>query len=137
MGKLRAFVYKVKTERDLFTKPLDEVLINMAGKLDSDSPASDARILNSGNKREISIWFDSIEYRNEFLKDGIPVGCVCFLLAKDLDFMMIEDKEKKMLNRSELSDKWHPKIPSHCVFLSKENILIMEKGGKSATINEL
>lgn len=62
---------------------------------------------------------------------------MCFLLAKDMNYQFVENKEKKQIENSSHNEKIKPKIPAHCVFIKDSNILLMEEATNTPTIATL
>lgn len=90
---LKACVYNVKIDHNnLFAKPFKETLKDLSSMLDDVGGNGNIRILDTYKGKETSIWFDSFDYEKDFSKDEVLQGSVCFLLAKDMDFSIIEDK---------------------------------------------
>ena len=135
---LKACVYNVKIDRNnLFAKPFKETLKDLASMLDDVGGNGNIRILDTYKGKETSIWFDSFDYDKDFSKDEVLQGSVCFLLAKDMDFSIIEDKEKEELGSYTSNSKIRPKIPSHCIYLPSQDILIVENNTNAATIGTI
>lgn len=105
--------------------------------LDDVGGNGNIRILDTYKGKETSIWFDSFDYEKDFSKDEVLQGSVCFLLAKDMDFSIIEDKEKEELGSYTSNSKIRPKIPSHCIYLPSQDILIVENNTNAATIGTI
>lgn len=128
---LKAYVYDVKPN-NLFAKPFKEILKDLSSVLDDVGGNGNIRILDIHKGKETSIWFDSFDYEKDFSRDEILQDSVCFLLAKDMDFSIIEDKEKEELGSYTGNSKIRPKIPSHCIYLPSQDILIVEKNNTNA-----
>ncbi|MGP1359330.1 hypothetical protein [Campylobacter sp.] len=133
---LKAYVYDVKPN-NLFAKPFKEILKDLSSVLDDVGGNGNIRILDTYKDKETSIWFDSFDYEKDFSKDNVLQGSVCFLLAKDMDFSIIEDKEKEELGSYTGNSKIRPKIPSHCIYLPSQDILIVESNTNAATIGTI
>ncbi|RAX51826.1 hypothetical protein CCY99_08475 [Helicobacter sp. 16-1353] len=133
---LKASVFKVEYRKDLFILSFDDILKELYTRLD-DKEGNNVRILDSCRNKETSIWFDSFDYDKDFLEDNIFTNAICFLLAKDMDISFVEDRESRRLNSVETSGNIRPKIPSHCIYLSDKNILIIEESDKSANISTI
>lgn len=133
---LKAYVYDVKPN-NLFAKPFKEILKDLSSVLDDVGGNGNIRILDTYKGKETSIWFDSFDYEKDFSKDNVLQGSVCFLLAKDMDFSIIEDKEKEELGSYTGNSKIRPKIPSHCIYLPSQDILIVESNTNAATIGTI
>ena len=133
---LKAYVYDVKPN-NLFAKPFKEILKDLSSMLDDVGGNGNIRILDTYKGKETSIWFDSFDYEKDFSRDEILQDSVCFLLAKDMDFSIIEDKEKEELGSYTGNSKIRPKIPSHCIYLPSQDILIVENNTNAATISTI
>lgn len=133
---LKAYVYDVKPN-NLFAKPFKEILKDLSSVLDDVGGNGNIRILDIYKGKETSIWFDSFDYEKDFSRDEILQDSVCFLLAKDMDFSIIEDKEKEELGSYTGNSKIRPKIPSHCIYLPSQDILIVENNTNAATIGTI
>ena len=133
---LKAYVYDVKPN-NLFAKPFKEILKDLSSMLDDVGGNGNIRILDTYKGKETSIWFDSFDYEKDFSRDEILQDSVCFLLAKDMDFSIIEDKEKEELGSYTSNSKIRPKIPSHCIYLPSQDILIVENNTNAATIGTI
>ena len=133
---LKAYVYDVKPN-NLFAKPFKEILKDLSSMLDDVGGNGNIRILDTYKGKETSIWFDSFDYEKDFSRDEILQDSVCFLLAKDMDFSIIEDKEKEELGSYTGNSKIRPKIPSHCIYLPSQDILIVENNTNAATIGTI
>ena len=135
---LKACVYNVKIDHNnLFAKSFKETLKDLSSVLDDVGGNGNIRILDTYKGKETSIWFDSFDYEKDFSKDEVLQGSVCFLLAKDMDFSIIEDKEKEELGSYTSNSKIRPKIPSHCIYLPNQDILIVENNTNAATIGTI
>lgn len=135
---LKACVYNVKIDHNnLFTKPFEETLKDLSSVLDDVGGNGSIRILDTYKGKETSIWFDSFDYEKDFSRDEILQDSVCFLLAKDMDFFIIEDKEKEELGSYTSNSKVRPKIPTHCIYLPNQDILIVENNTNAATISTI
>ena len=135
---LKTCVYNVKIDRNnLFAKSFKETLKDLASMLDDIGGNGNIRILDTYKGKETSIWFDSFDYEKDFSRDEILQDSVCFLLAKDMDFSIIEDKEKEELGSYTSNSKIRPKIPSHCIYLPSQDILIVENNTNAATIGTI
>ena len=135
---LKACVYNVKIDNNnLFAKSFKETLKDLSSVLDDVGGNGNIRILDTYKGKETSIWFDSFDYEKDFSKDEVLQGSVCFLLAKDMDFSIIEDKEKEELGSYTSNSKIRPKIPSHCIYLPSQDILIVENNTNAATIGTI
>ena len=133
---LKAYVYDVKPN-NLFAKPFKEILKDLSSMLDDVGGNGNIRILDTYKGKETSIWFDSFDYEKDFSRDEILQDSVCFLLAKYMDFSIIEDKEKEELGSYTGNSKIRPKIPSHCIYLPSQDILIVENNTNAATIGTI
>lgn len=136
MGILKASIFSVKIieNQNLFQRNFDEILKELASKLD-DINGGNIRIFDTNKKgKETSIWFDSFDYQQDFISNDILKESICFLLAKDIDFSIIENKENKQLDGIMGDEKIHPKIPSHCIYIPSDNIFIIEESSNSANI---
>ena len=135
---LKACVYNVKIDHNnIFAKSFKETLKDLSSMLDDVGGNGNIRILDTYKGKETSIWFDSFDYEKDFSKDEVLQGSVCFLLAKDMDFSIIEDKEKEELGSYTSNSKIRPKIPSHCIYLPSQDILIVENNTNAATIGTI
>lgn len=115
----------------------EEILKELSSKLD-DIDSNNTRVLDINiNDKETSIWFDSFDNITNFSKENIFDDTVCFLLAKDMNFQFIENKEKHQIENVSSNEKIRPKIPAHCVFIKSENILLMEETSNTPTISTL
>lgn len=137
MSTLKASIFNVNITKNkhLFEKEFDEILKELASKLDDDNRGN-IRVFDRNIKgKEISIWFDSFDYQQDFMNDNILKDAICFLLAKDIDFSMVEDKDKNQLDGIAASQNITPKTPSHCVYLPNDSIFIIEESNNSANIS--
>ena len=135
---LKACVYNVKIDHNnIFAKSFKETLKDLSSMLDDVGGNGNIRILDTYKGKETSIWFDSFDYEKDFSKDEVLQGSVCFLLAKDMDFSIIEDKEKEELGSYTSNSQMRPKIPSHCIYLPNQDILIVENNTNAATIGTI
>lgn len=139
MNTLKAFIYEVNVDMsdNLFVKNFKEILQEISKSLDDIGGGGNIRILDDSNGKETSIWFDSFDYEKDFSNDNLLKNSICFLLAKDIDFSIMEDKEKEELKSFVMNSKVKPKIPSHCVYLPTKGLLIVENNTKSATIGTI
>lgn len=138
---IKACVYDVKVINDtLFSdrnRAFEDILKKLSSKLDDKDP-SNTRILDvNANDKETSIWFDSFDDITNFSKEDIFDNTICFLLAKDINYQFVENKEKKQIENFSINEKIRPKIPSHCVFIKDSNILLMEDGPNTPTHSSL
>lgn len=136
MSILKASIFNVKIveNQNLFQRNFDKILKELASKLD-DVNCGNIRIFDTNNKgKETSIWFDSFDYQQDFMSDNVLKDSICFLLAKDIDFSMVEDKEKNQLDGIMANQSITPKIPSHCIYLPNDSIFIIEESTNSANI---
>jgi len=125
----------VDNERGLIN--FEEILKELSLKLD-DIDSNNTRVLDVNvNDKETSIWFDSFDNITNFSKENIFDDTVCFLLAKDMNFHFIENKEKHQIENVSNNEKIRPKIPAHCVFIKSKNILLMEETSNTPTISTL
>lgn len=137
MSTLKASIFNVKIMKgkNLFEKEFDEILKELYSRLDDDNRGN-IRVFDRNIKgKEISIWFDSFDYQQDFMNDNILKDAICFLLAKDIDFSMVEDKDKNQLDGIAASQNITPKTPSHCVYLPNDSIFIIEESNNSANIS--
>jgi len=124
---IKIALFEVKLNKNnLFLDDFTSLLSELSSKLDNID-GQDTRVLDSFNNSETSIWFDSFDYLKSFSEESIFDDTVCFLLAKDMKFQFIEDKETKRIKNMPIKPKQNPKIPAHCIYLKKENILLMEQ----------
>ena len=78
-------------------KSLEDILKELSSKLD-DTDSNNTRIIDTNvNDKETSIWFDSFDDITNFSKEKIFDNTVCFLLAKDMNYQFVENKEKKQI----------------------------------------
>lgn len=135
---IKASVYDIEiSNKSLFLsdKTLEDILKELATKLD-DKDSINTRVLDiNANDKETSIWFDSFDDITNFSKENIFDDAVCFLLAKDMNYQFVENKEKKQIENSSHNEKIKPKIPAHCVFIKSENILLMEDTADTPTVS--
>ncbi len=135
---IKASVFDIEvSNKSLFLsgKTLEDILKELAIKLD-DKDAINTRVLDTNaNDKETSIWFDSFDDITNFSKENIFDNAVCFLLAKDMNYQFVENKEKKQIENSSHNEKIKPKIPAHCVFIKSENILLMEETKDTPTVS--
>jgi len=129
---IKIALFEVKFRNNLFLSDFKSLLSELSSRLDNID-GQDTRVLDSFNNSETSIWFDSFDYLNSFSEESIFDDRVCFLLAKDMKFQFIEDKETKRIKNMNIKPKQNPKIPAHCVYLEKENILLMEQTNTTPT----
>lgn len=137
---IKASVFDVKISVGnllLNGKTLEDILKELALKLD-DNISNNTRVLDVNvNDKETSIWFDSFDDITTFSKENIFANTVCFLLAKDMNYQFVENKEKKQIENSSHNEKIKPKIPAHCVFIKNTNVLLMEEATNTPTIATL
>lgn len=143
---IKASIFEIKINKDdniLLTNggqkqiTFEEILVELASRLD-DEDSQNTRILDiNANDKETSIWFDSFDNVTSFSKNIIFNDAVCFLLAKDLNYQFVENKEKKQIQSSSHNEKIKPKIPSHCIFIKSKNILLMEEATNTPTVSTL
>lgn len=141
MGKIiKSSVFDIEiSDKSLFLvgKTLEDILKELSSKLD-DNDSNNTRIIDTNvNDKETSIWFDSFDDITNFSKEKIFDNTVCFLLAKDMNYQFVENKEKKQIENSAHNEKIKPKIPAHCVFIKNMNILLMEEASETPTISTL
>lgn len=117
---------------NLFLDSFEVALKELASKLD-DIDGQDTRVLDIYNQIETSIWFDSFDYQKDFSKDIIFEDTICFLLAKDMKFHFIEDKENRSINNMTIKPKQNPKISAHCIYFIKENKFLIEVTSSTPT----
>lgn len=122
---LKAFIYEVDVEKNLFANSFSDTIHHLAQMLD-DEDGKNIRILDTYKNKETSIWFDSFDYINKFENEPIFKDTICFLLAKDMEVELSENKENKSLGNFSKDTSQTPKIPAHCIFLKNKNILITE-----------
>ena len=133
---IKALVYDIDIENNLNANSFENVLKELASCLDSIS-GDEVQILDQCKDKEVSIWFDSFNFQKDYSADELLKDNICFLLARDANQIMTEDKENKKLQGNTLNAHLRSKIPTHCIYLAKENILIMETSQNSATISNL
>lgn len=133
---INALVYDIDIEKDLNANSFENVLKELYSYLDSIS-GDEVQILDRYKDKEVSIWFDSFIFDKDYLADEVLRGNICFLLARDANQIMIEDKANRKLQGNTLNTHLRSKIPTHCVYLDKEKVLIMETSQNSATISNL
>lgn len=133
---INAIVYDIDIENDLNAKSFDNVIKDLATHLESIS-GDEVQILDRYKDKEVSIWFDSFTFYQDYSVDEILKDNICFLLARDASQIMTEDKTNKKLQGTILNAHLRSKIPTHCIYLSKENVLIMETSQNSASIGNL
>lgn len=131
MKHLKASIFEVRV--DNFWS-FEGILKELSTKLDDVNQKNIRILYENQNNKKTSIWFDSFDYEADFNSDGILKNATCFLLAKDMDYSMVEDTEKNQLSNISKNAKTQPKIPSHCVYLPKDKILIIEESANSANI---
>lgn len=141
MGKIiKSSVFDIEiSDKSLFLagKTLEDILKELSSKLD-DNDSNNTRILDTNvNDKETSIWFDSFDDITNFSKEKIFENTVCFLLAKDMNYQFIENKEKKQIENFAHNEKIKPKIPAHCIFIKNSNILLMEESSDAPTNSTL
>ncbi|WP_334088551.1 hypothetical protein [Helicobacter typhlonius] len=139
MSTVKASIFDVRTNQNmsLFARQFDEIIKELASKLD-DINGRNIRVLYKDTKgKETSIWFDSFDYQKDFDNDETLKNSICFLLAKDIDFSMVENKECNQLDAVVADKKICPKIPSHCIYIPNEKILIIEESSNSAGIKTM
>lgn len=141
MGKtIKASVFNVELSNEslfLERRTLEDILKELSSELD-DRDSNNTRVLDINvNDKETSIWFDSFDDITNFSKEAIFDNAVCFLLAKDMNYQFIENKEKKQIENFSVNERIKPKIPSHCVFIKESNILLMEESTNSPTCSTL
>lgn len=141
MGKIiKSSVFDIEiSDKSLFLagKTLEDILKELSIKLD-DNDSKNTRILDiNANDKETSIWLDSFDDITNFSKEDIFNNTVCFLLAKDMNYQFVENKEKNQIENSVHNEKIKPKIPAHCVFIKKSNILLMEEASETPSISTL
>jgi len=130
---IKIALFEVKLNKNnLFLNDFTSLLSELSSRLDNVDE-QDTRVLDNFNNIETSIWFDSFDYLKDFSRDTIFDDTICFLLAKDMKFQFIEDKEKKHIKNMNIKPKQNPKIPAHCVYLKKDNILLMEQTNTTPT----
>lgn len=71
---------------------------------------------------ETSIWFDDTKINADY---------ITFILAKDINIELAEDKEEFNLIEYE-KEKKVPKIVSHCIYVKSKKILLMEVSSNSS-----
>lgn len=137
---IKSSVFDIEiSEKSLFLagKTFKDILKELSLKLD-DKDLNNTRIIDTNvNDKETSIWFDSFDDITNFSKENIFDNTVCFLLAKDMNYQFVENKEKKQIENSVYNDKIKPKIPAHCVYIKSMNILLMEEASETPTISTL
>ena len=114
MGKIiKSSVFDIEiSDKSLFLagKSLEDILKELSSKLD-DTDSNNTRIIDTNvNDKETSIWFDSFDDITNFSKEKIFDNTVCFLLAKDMNYQFVENKEKKQIENSVHNEKIKPKI---------------------------
>lgn len=133
---IKASVFDIEISKNdlwLSTYTLEDLLKELSEKLD-DEDSENTRILDvNSNDKETSIWFDSFDDTSNFSKESIFNDTVCFLLAKDMNYQLVEDKETRQIKSSSSNKKLKPKIPSHCVLIKSQNILLMEEATNTPT----
>ncbi len=137
---IKASVFDIEiSDKSLFLsgKTLEDILKELSSKLD-DNDSENTRILNiNANDKETSIWFDSFDDITSFSQEEIFNNTVCFLLAKDMNYQFVENKEEKKIENSAHNEKIKPKIPAHCIYIKDKNILLMEETSETPTISTL
>lgn len=137
---IKASIFDVNiSNKSLFLsdKTLEDILKELSSKLD-ETDSINTRVLDvNTNDKETSIWFDSFDNITNFTKENIFDNTVCFLLAKDMNYQFIENKEKKQIENYSHNEKIQPKIPAHCVFIKSVNILLMEETADTPTVSTL
>jgi hypothetical protein len=146
MNKLiKAGVFDIKVEADnnilliengKKDNMFENILKELSSKLD-DTDSYNTRVLDTYNGIETSIWFDSFDNVIDFSKEDIFEDTICFLLAKDMNYQLIENKEENKLENISYNERIKPKIPSHCVFIKSQDILLMETSTNAPTASTL
>lgn len=127
-------VFEVKTENfktkqgNLFQMNVFEELFGKLSQTIDNKDVSERRVLDTHYNKETSIWFDSFD-NQEICKSK---DYICFLMAKDVNYMLTEDSEKNEIKHIK-SDKIKPKVPAHCVYVKSENLLLIEQIANSPT----
>jgi len=103
------------------------ILQEVATNLD-DADNSERRILDKHYNKETSIWFDSFD-RKKICNNS---DYTCFLLAKDVNYILTEDSTKKEIKHLK-SENIRPKTPAHCIFVKSKNLLLIEQITNSPT----
>lgn len=130
---MKVKVYKInlnylKESKELPIIDMEENKIdNFLDIIKRHSNNKDTNILfkDEETKLETSIWYD-------YINEDIQNGYYAFLLAKDTNKVMIESDEE--IKKAERSNDNKPKIPSHCVYVKNDNLLLMEDSVSSAGI---
>ncbi len=136
---IKASVFDVEMPRpSIFSygNTLEDILKDLSSRLDTED-FKDSRIFDISGDKETSIWFDSFDDMDSFSNEEIFDNTICFLLAKDMSYQFVEDKEKKQIESVKYDKSIRPKIPAHCIYLKDENILLMEETSQSPTIASL
>ncbi len=123
MKTIKVAFYKVKIlEGKLPFYTFEELMKELATKLDGDTNKQVIDINSNG--LETSIWFDYLNHSKEFgYKDKLY-----FLLAKDVNSIMKEDKKNnKLAHKESLNDDMHLKIPAHFFYFPDRSILGVEE----------
>ncbi len=115
---------------------LENILKDLSSRLDTED-LKESRIFDISGDKETSIWFDSFDDIENFSKEEIFDNTICFLLAKDMSYQFVENKEKNQIESARYNKSIRPKIPAHCIYLKDENILLMEETQQTPTIASL
>lgn len=130
---IKSSIYTVEvSQENIFQRDFSTILKNLSLHLTS-SCAFDT----NQNSIETSIWLDSFNEVSKFSDNSTFDDTVCFLLAKDMNYQLVEDKEEEKIENISSTTKFMPKIPSHCVYFKSKNILLMEESDNSPNINTL
>ena len=133
---LKANIYEVKINKgSLFSRDFSVILKDMR-KILHENKNTGILIFDKNKDKEISIWFDSFDYEKDFSNNNILKENICFLLAKDINLSIVENREKEILENFIVNDNFRPKILNHCIFLPSKNILIAEKNIKIGAIKK-
>lgn len=137
MSSVKSIIYEVEiSQENIYLRDFESILKELASSLDGNT--QDTRVLDKNqNDIETSIWFDSFDNITKFSEEKIFDDSICFLLAKDMNFQLIEDKEEKSIKNMSSSLKQKPKIPAHCVYIKKQNLFLMEETTNSPSISTL
>jgi len=114
--------YKLEEDNRLELTTFTEKLKELSTYLDGDTNRQVIDI--NKNKLETSIWFDSFNEEKYFNSKDLTY----FLLAKDVNSLMKEDKKNnKLSHQDSFNDNIHLKIPAHFVYFPEDKILGVEQ----------
>lgn len=135
--KITADIYKLVHNKNTTQAEFSQVLIDYYSRI-NDNLENKTFLMQTKNKKDISIYFDSLDNIDKFTNE-IFENTICFLLAKDIDCLYENKKEGYLDNKNNdlITTELQPKLPTHCIYFIDTQILIIQNSSDGVTIQSL